>query len=103
MHVIVDFTVVPVGVGTSLSTYVAACEQVLSERKLTYVLHANGTNVEGEWEDVFCAIQACHEKLHAMGVPHIHTDIKLGTRIDRNQTMEDKVTSVKRKMGLGGK
>ena len=98
MHVIVDFTIVPVGVGVSLSEYIAACERVLHESGLTYELHANGTNVEGEWEDVFAAIRACHEKLHALGVPRIHTDIKLGTRTDRLQTMVDKVTSVRRKL-----
>ena len=98
MHVIVDFTVVPLGVGVSLSTYVAACEKILAESGLTYQLHANGTNVEGEWEDVFAAIRRCHETLHAMGVPRIHTDVKLGTRTDRVQTMADKLASLGKKL-----
>lgn len=98
MHIIVDFTVVPVGAGISLSRYIAACEKILAESGLTYELHANGTNVEGEWEAVFTAIRRCHETLHAMGVPRIHTDIKLGTRIDRAQTMADKVASVRGRM-----
>jgi uncharacterized protein (TIGR00106 family) len=98
MHVIVDFTVVPVGTGVSLSEYIAACERVLQGSGLTYELHANGTNVEGEWEDVFAAIRRCHETLHAMGVPRIHTDIKLGTRTDRVQSMADKISSVKGKL-----
>lgn len=98
MHVIIDFTVVPVGAGVSLSRYVAACEKVLAESGLTYDLHANGTNVEGEWEDVFAAIRRCHETLHAMGVPRIHTDIKLGTRVDRPQQMADKLKSVQEKL-----
>jgi uncharacterized protein (TIGR00106 family) len=103
MHVIIDFTVVPIGVGTSLSGYVAACEKILAASGLIYELHANGTNVEGEWEDVFRAIHACHETLHAMGVPRIHTDIKLGTRIDRSQSMVEKKASVKRKISTLGK
>jgi uncharacterized protein (TIGR00106 family) len=98
MHVIVDFTVVPVGTGVSLSAYVAACERVLAEAGLHYELHANGTNVEGEWDAVFAAIRRCHEVLHAMGVPRIHTDVKLGTRSDRPQRMDDKVASVKAKL-----
>ncbi len=98
MHVIVDFTVVPVGVGVSLSEYIVACERVLKESGLTYELHANGTNVEGEWDAVFAAIRRCHETLHALGVPRIHTDIKLGTRTDRIQNMVDKVTSVRKKL-----
>ncbi len=94
MKVIVDLTVVPIGVGVSLSTYVAACEDILDRPGLKTQLHANGTNVEGEWDEVFAAIKECHEKVHAMGAPRIHTNIKLGTRTDREQSLEDKVDSV---------
>jgi uncharacterized protein (TIGR00106 family) len=98
MHVIVDFTVVPVGAGLSLSPYIAEVIRVLQESNLHHELHANGTNVEGEWDDVMAAIRRCHERLHTMGVPRIHTDIKVGTRSDRDQSMTDKLTSVKRKL-----
>ncbi len=94
MKVIVDLTVVPIGVGVSLSKYVAACEDILNRPGLKTHLHANGTNIEGEWDDVFAAIKACHERVHGMGAPRIHTTIKLGTRTDREQSLEDKVDSV---------
>jgi uncharacterized protein (TIGR00106 family) len=94
MNVIVDLTVVPVGAGISLSAYVAACEQVLTEAGLTHVLHANGTNIEGEWDSVFAAIKRCHETVHQMGAPRIFTVIKAGTRVDRAQTLQDKIASV---------
>lgn len=97
MHVIVDFALVPVGSGVSLSGYVAEAERILAQRGLHYELHANGTNVEGEWDEVMGAIRACHEALHAMGAPRIHTDIRLGTRSDRAQVMADKVASVLRR------
>ncbi len=99
MNVIVDFTLVPIGIGVSLSPYVAACEKVLSEAGLKTSLHANGTNIEGEWEAVFGAIKRCHEVVHQMGAPRIMTVIKLGTRTDRQQGMEDKVRSVQAKLG----
>jgi len=99
MKVIVDLTIVPIGVGVSLSKYVAVCERILTGAGLTCQLHANGTNVEGEWEQVFDSIKRCHEELHAMGVPRISTNIRLGTRVDRpDQTMEDKIRSVRDKM-----
>jgi uncharacterized protein (TIGR00106 family) len=98
MNVILEFTVIPLGVGVSLSEYVAACERILKEAGLHYDLHANGTNVEGEWDAVFAAIKQCHETLHEMGVPRISTQIKVGTRTDRLQTMTDKVESVKAKL-----
>ena len=99
MKVIIDLTIVPIGVGVSLSSYVAACEEILNSAGLKTALHANGTNIEGEWDAVFAAVKACHEKVHAMGAPRIHTNIKLGTRNDREQTLEDKVNSVETKLG----
>ena len=98
MNVILEFTIIPIGVGVSLSRYVAACDKILKDAGLTHELHANGTNVEGEWEAVFAAIKRCHETLHEMGVPRISTTIKVGTRTDRLQTMADKVKSVKAKL-----
>ncbi len=98
MHVIVDFTVVPVGTGLSLSPYVAEVERVLRRSGLHHQLHANGTNVEGDWDAVMGAIRDCHLALHAMGVVRIHTDVKLGTRTDRDQSMADKVASVQAKL-----
>ncbi|UCG51250.1 MAG: MTH1187 family thiamine-binding protein [Candidatus Latescibacterota bacterium] len=98
MKVIADLSVVPIGVGVSLSKYVAACEKVLTEAGLKTRLHAYGTNLEGEWDDVFAAIKRCHEVLHEMGAPRVSTVIKAGTRTDRDQTMNDKVKSVEKKM-----
>ncbi len=98
MRVLMDLSVVPMGVGLSLSKYVAACERVLKDRGLKTSLHAFGTNVEGEWDEVFDAVKQCHEVLHAMGVPRIHTTMRLGTRTDRPQTLEDKLRSVNEKL-----
>jgi len=98
MKVIVDLCIVPLGVGVSLSGYIAACERVLQESGLTCRLHAYGTNIEGEWDEVMAAVRNCHQALHDMDVPRIHTTIKLGTRTDRNQTLDDKVRSVEEKL-----
>jgi len=98
MNVIADLTVIPIGVGVSLSKYVAACEKVLTDAGLSTKLHAYGTNIEGEWDDVFAAIKRCHEVLHEMGAPRVSTVIKAGTRTDRPQTMDDKVRSVEDKL-----
>lgn len=98
MKVLVDLCIVPIGVGVSLSTYIAECEKVLAEAGLKTSLHSYGTNIEGEWDDVFAAIKRCHEAVHGMGAPRITTTIKLGTRTDRDQTMEDKIDSVKCKL-----
>ena len=98
MKVIADFCLVPMGVGVSVSRYVAACQPVLEKAGLKTHLHAYGTNIEGEWDAVFDAVRECHEVVHRMGAPRISTTIKLGTRTDREQTMEDKIQSVNDKL-----
>lgn len=98
MNVIMDLCIVPMGVGVSVSKYVVACEEVINEAGLKSSLHAYGTNIEGEWDEVMAAVKKCHETIHEMGAPRITTTIKLGTRTDRSQTMEDKVQSVITKM-----
>jgi len=98
VKVIVDLCVVPMGVGVSVSKYVAQCQQILEAAGLKINLHAYGTNIEGEWDTVFTAIRRCHTVIHDMGAPRITTTIRLGTRTDREQSMEDKVDSVKAKI-----
>jgi uncharacterized protein (TIGR00106 family) len=89
---------VPIGVGVSLSPYVAACEKVLSAAGLKTSLHSYGTTVEGEWDEVFAAVKQCHEAVHEMGAPRVFTTLKVSTRTDRDQSLEDKVRSVKEKL-----
>ena len=98
MKAIVDLCIIPIGIGVSLSKYIAACEQVVSEAGLESHLHAYGTNIEGEWDDVFAAVKRCHEVVHEMGVPRISTSLKIGTRVDREQTITEKIDSVEEKL-----
>ncbi len=98
MKVIVDVAIIPIGVGLSLSKYVAECEKIFREAGLKTTLHANGTNIEGEWDEVFNAIKKCHDHLHKIGVPRISSNVRIGTRTDREQTMEEKIKSVEEKL-----
>jgi uncharacterized protein (TIGR00106 family) len=100
MRVIADFCLVPVGVGVSVSKYVTACHEVFEEAGLETRLHAYGTNLEGEWSEVFGAIERCHQLVHEMGAPRITSTLRFGTRTDRDQTMDDKVRSVEEKLAL---
>lgn len=98
MKVIADICIVPIGVGTSLSDYVALCQKVFLKYGLSHQMHAYGTNVEGEWDEVMAALKSCHEAVHAKGAPRVTTSVRLGTRNDREQSLQDKVTSVRRKV-----
>ena len=98
MRILADLCVVPIGAETSVSVYVAECFRILEEAGLKPKLHAWGTNVEGEWQAVFEALETCHKAVHAMGAPRITTTVKIGTSTEITKTLDDKVASVKKKL-----
>ena len=57
--------------GVHLAPWIATCEQVLTEAGLKIQLHPNGIAIEGDWELVFLAIEACHKAVHDMGCPRV--------------------------------
>jgi len=98
MKAMVDLCVVPIGVGVSVSDYVAACERVITDAGLESQLHPYGTVIEGDWDAVMNVVRQCHEVVHDMGAPRVFTTLKIGTRTDRDQTMNDKIESVMQKL-----
>lgn len=100
MKVIADICIIPLGVGVSVSREVTVCERILRDSGLNTALHAFGTNIEGEWDTVFAAVKMCHEELHRMGVQRVSTSIRVGSRTDKPQTMEQKVRVVEDGLGL---
>lgn len=96
MKVIVDFCLIPLGVEQSLSPYIAECERILADMKLSHQLHAYGTNIEGEWDTVMEAVKRCHNRVHEMGAPRISSTLRVGTRIDREDSIAGKVQSVEK-------
>lgn len=103
MKVIVDFCLIPIGVGTSLSSYVAACQKIFQAYGLKYRMHAYGTNLEGDWKKVFKAIEACHTAIHKMGAPRISSTLRMGTRADGiDQGIDDKIASVEKLLKKSG-
>jgi len=99
MNVTVELCLVPLGVGVSVSRYVAACQEVLTEAGFAPDMHAYGTNFEGDWDAAMAAVKRCHEVVHEMGAPRIFTTMKLGSRTDREQTLAEKVASA-RELGV---
>lgn len=98
MHVMIDLCVVPLGVGVSVSQYIAECQRIIERAGLQAQMHPYGTVIEGEWDAVMAVVKQCHEKVHAMGAPRISTTVKIGTRTDREQHMQDKIDSVVEKL-----
>lgn len=99
MDVIADICVIPITGNISVRKEVARAHQLLRDAGLQVNLHAYGTNVAGELRAVLGAIATVHETLHAEGVVRLSTQIKLGSRTDKAQSMGDKVDAVNELLG----
>ncbi|KAK7038008.1 YkoF-like protein [Favolaschia claudopus] len=75
LYAVADFCLIPMGTGAvSVAAEIAECQRILSKSGLTY---------KGPWSAVSKAIHDCHAAVHAHGAPRIATDIRIGTRVDR--------------------
>ena len=48
-------------------------------------------------------IGQCHSLVHDNGVARVHTDIRIGTRTDKQQGFADKVAAVEKWLAADGK
>jgi uncharacterized protein (TIGR00106 family) len=53
-------------------------------------------SAEGSWDQVMKVIGQCHSLLHENGVVRIQSDIRVGSRTDKKQGMQDKVDAVEK-------
>ncbi len=95
---IVEISFVPIGVGTSLSRYIARVIRNIEKSGLKYQLTPMGTIVEGEWDEISKLIDYSHNLIFEMGIERIITNIKIDYRLDKKSSMQDKIDSVKKKM-----
>ena len=95
MKVIADICVVPNTGRTSVREEVALAHRILADTGLPVLLHGYGTNIEGDYDAIFAALKRVHEELHARGAVRISTTIRLGSRSDKEQTIQDKLRAIR--------
>src|SRR5215211_4436271 len=91
--VLLDFSMTPLGKGESVSPYVARCLEVVAASGLDYRLHAMGTTLEGEWDQVFDVVRRCFEALRP-DCDRISVSIKVDYRQGPGGRLEGKVRHV---------
>ena len=96
--VLLDFSMAPVGRGESVSSYVARCLEVVSTSGLKYQLHAMGTILEGDWDQVFAVLQRCYEALRP-DCNRISCSIRVDYRQGSESRLESKVRRVEELVG----
>lgn len=95
---VVNFSMIPVDKGISLSSYVAQVVRIVEESGLEYHLHSMGTLVEGEWEEVFGLIKKCHEQMRSQS-HRVITNIQIDDRQGAANQMDGKKRSVEKVLG----
>ncbi|MDR4503679.1 MAG: MTH1187 family thiamine-binding protein [Candidatus Scalindua sp.] len=94
---LVNFSIVPIGKGSSLSTQIAEVLKIVDESGLNYKLHAMGTLLEGEWDKIFKLIEKCHKSLLGNS-DRVLTSITIDDRKGQINRITGKVESVERKL-----
>jgi len=92
---IAELSIVPIGTGsTSLSSYVAACLEVVKDSGLTHEVHGMGTIIEGDLRELFEVILKMHEVPFKAGALRVLTSIKIDDRRDKEASARSKVEAV---------
>ena len=94
MKIIADLCIVPMGVGPSVSRYIREVATIIEASGLTHVMHANGTNIEGEMAEVTAVVEACCARLNELDVERVFCTLVFSTRTDKPQTMADKLAAI---------
>ena len=96
--VLLEFSVSPLGVGESVSPYVARCLELVEASGLDYRLHAMGTIVEGELPAVLDLMQRCIEAV-AVDCERVTCSAKIDYRRGHRGRLDAKVRSVEKLLG----
>ena len=96
---IVAVNIVPLGVGTSVSKYVAAAEKVIADRPgIQRQVGPMFTTLEGDLDEIIKAIREMQEAVFSAGAERVITTIKIDDRRDKKATMESKLSSLQAKL-----
>ena len=102
MTVHAEISIVPIvgGRDTSMSKEVAAAfDAIRKTRNLRANLTALGTQVEArDLGSILQAVKAAHRAAKSAGARRVISTVRIDERLDKTQTLQDKVKSVRRKL-----
>jgi uncharacterized protein (TIGR00106 family) len=96
--VLLEFSISPLNRGESVAPYVARSLQIIDASGLDYQLHAMGTTLEGELDQVLAVFKQCFEAL-AHDCDRITCSAKLDYRKGYSGRLRSKVASVEKLLG----
>jgi uncharacterized protein (TIGR00106 family) len=95
---LIEFSIIPIGVGSSLSANIAEVLKIVDASGLPYKATPMGTVVEGEWDELMKLIKKCHKTAMKSG-DRVVTTISIDDRKGKRNRIEEKVRSVEKRIG----
>ena len=97
---VVEISVAPLGTATpGVSSYVAACVDIVAASGLVYQLTPMGTVIEGDVDEIFVVLRKMHEVPFGKGAQRVSTLIKIDDRRDSgSHSLQGKVDAVMQKL-----
>jgi uncharacterized protein (TIGR00106 family) len=95
-----ELSVVPIGrEGASSGDVIAEIRRRLeAQDRVRFRMLAMGTELEGSVEDILALAAELHRVPLESGIPRAYTVLKIDERSDKEQTLEDKVSSVEARL-----
>ena len=100
MTVVVELTLIPSGVGTSVSKYIAESLKILKKENIEYIVTPMATVFEvNDASKAYELILKMQKRIFELGVPRLLTIVKMDERRDKEDWgMHYKVKSVTEKI-----
>ena len=97
--VIVEFNVIPLGVGVSVSKFLVPALRELEKRKVKYEITPMCTIFEARnVDEALNIVGAAHEAIFDADVKRVVTTIRIDDRRDKEGSMQEKVKSLKTRL-----
>jgi len=93
-----EFSIIPIGIGSSLGANIAEVLKIIDASGLPYKVNPMGTVVEGEWDEIMKLIKKCHKTVMKSG-ERVVTTISIDDRKGKPNRIEGKVRSIEKRIG----
>jgi uncharacterized protein (TIGR00106 family) len=94
---LVEFSIIPIGKGSSIGDDIADVLEIVDNSKLPYKINPMGTVVEGNWDEVVRLIKKCHNTV-LKNSERVLTTISIDDRKGKTNRIEEKVRSVEKRL-----
>lgn len=95
---VVDLSIIPMGLGVSISPEVAKVIKIIDQSGIPYTVTPMGTVLEGDWDAVMSLVRRCHDEV-LKNSERVYTKITIDDRKGKTDRLRGKVASLEAKVG----